>query len=794
MRIIMSVIALCLSIACLGQEQVLKYWNFESEKDVMKWPDDAVIELDDEYFVKGEKSIVFTPDNNYVAYFYQDMKAGHRYKISCWAKMSAKPIDRVGIYIAYNKANGGNGSAGHDLFSFSKLAPADGEWHECQVEFTAPAETFRAQVQLAMYRTNVEVFIDEFRLFDLNEDVKVEKVQEAGKPVQAAAQNQPTEEKGKIVTTMPPLTTKRPYLPRKQSGYAFSSNIEQIAYVAPGVSTMIHFMPVNPSFKPRLFVALPSEIKLLNGFRDFTVTPIAPREIAGKTYEVYSMTSGPKESKYTFLWRGNDALKEGQSLTGYFWGEWDGGVQEPQQLNIKVVEIPKTDGFKSIPVYLSMPNDFYSDCENLDSIKRSGINYIDIWTYLNKDELDWGLPHFNKTNELAKKAGLRQVAWIREWWWDRAKKSEDGKATKLDGSKTDAMLCLSYRGQYYQELLEQGRMLIDNGYYFQSSDPEMYGAGLDICFCDKCKDGFKHYLAEKHNGLSYVDPVEIASKPKDYPELNRAWCAYKCQRYADFFGDYRKAMEGYMAEKGIKERFVFMVYSSYHRSFPSFEDYPDYRDSHSYLQTLEDPAAFIGVFDILAPMIYTDVYANYGDYDMQLPCRDTQVLRRISQDKLVLAPILCAGYPFVYAFGSDNNAEMLKYNMLEVLAGGGKGFGFWGECPFDANDAKSVAQVVSMLAPYEGIILNGKTDAPVKALSENAIVRRTAAGNYSLVYVSEYSRNKLNVRISCPVAVPSEVRNLSTGKVIGSISPENGEFVMELNDDRVVVLAIVPVK
>ena len=133
---------------------------------------------------------------------------------------------------------------------------------------------------------------------------------------------------------------------------------------------------------------------------------------------------------------------------------------------------------------------------------------------------------------------------------------------------------------------------------------------------------------------------------------------------------------------------------------------------------------------------------------------------------------------------------MLKYNMLEVIAGGGKGFGFWGECPVDAADMKSVAQVVGMLGPYEDIILNGRADAEVKAVSGNAVVKRVRADRGSLVLVSEYSRRPLSVKVECPVADPSRVIDLSTGKQIGRITPENPVFTMNLKQDRAVMLYV----
>ena len=182
-----------------------------------------------------------------------------------------------------------------------------------------------------------------------------------------------------VVTTMPPLTTKRPYLPRKKSGYAFVSNIEQIAYVAAESSSMIHFTPVNPSHKPKLFIALPPEIRLQGAYRDLSVSAPEKTTLNGREMDLYKVSSGPRVSKYTFFWRLTRALPEGTALTGYYWGEWSKGKQAPQKLNIQVVSIPEAKEFKSIPVYLSMPNDFYSAWPDTAGLRRAGFNYLDMW-------------------------------------------------------------------------------------------------------------------------------------------------------------------------------------------------------------------------------------------------------------------------------------------------------------------------------------------------------------------------------------------------------------------------------
>jgi hypothetical protein len=445
--------------------------------------------------------------------------------------------------------------------------------------------------------------------------------------------------------------------------------------------------------------------------------------------------------------------------------------------------------FEQIPVWISMPNDFFVAWPDMKTLKSSGFNYIDMWTYLNASEYNWGIKLIEQTQAKTRPAEMGEIAWIREWWWHNGK-AEDGKATLIDGKLSADMLCLSYRGKWYKALIEQGKALIDKQIYFHSTDPEMYSNGDKICFCEKCKQRFKDYLAQNNPGIAYIDPVIFEKNPDKHLELHAKWQEFKCYSYAAFFSEYRQAMEKYMAAKGIKQPFKWMIYSTYHRSYPGFYGATDYRKTHIYIKTLEDPEMLGKIFDFISPMAYMDVFANYEKYDMLLTWKDTIVLRRITRDKVVIAPLLCAGYPFVYAFDSDLNAEMLKYNMLEVIAGGGRGFGFWGECPFDAADMKSVAEVVGMLVPYEKLILSGTPGERIKALSQNAIVKRLESPEGSLVLVSEYSRRPLTVSISCPVDKICKVINLETNKTIGNISPENPTFSVDIKNERAVMLYV----
>ena len=533
------------------------------------------------------------------------------------------------------------------------------------------------------------------------------------------------------VVTRPALTTSQKllYLPRKKAGFGFTSNIEQVAYISPDQVSSIHFQPINASKGPVLHVRVPPSVKMFGGFRDFRM------ERAG---DVYRFEPGPRASKYTFYWKLLKPMPDGARFTVTYWGEWPKGRQEPRELTVEVVKIPEATGFKTLPVYWSMPSDFFATYPDFAGLKRCGFNLLDLWTYVEPGD-DWGWPLVEETQrKCAEVPGLRPVAWVREWWWEKGRASAEGAATLADGTKTHAALCLSYRGEHFRRWLDQGRALLDRGLLFHTVDPEMYGSpvvpgkdnGEVLCHCAACRDAYAKYLRAHPKGTRFD---------------------FAARRYADFFREYRAAMEAHLKAKGIPGKFVFMVYNAYHRSFGGFASRRDYRETAAYRSTLEDPVHFKGVFDILAPMVYMDVYANYKPYDMLLPWRDVYVLDRIVGGKIPVAPILCAGYPFLRAFDCDTNAEMLKWNILEAVSGGARGFGFWGECPFDAKDMRALAEAVNLLAPHEEIIATGRPGGKVRCLTANAVVKRIDSPKGTLVFVSEYSDRPLDVTVEAEV-------------------------------------------
>lgn len=587
-----------------------------------------------------------------------------------------------------------------------------------------------------------------------------------------------------ITTTMPALTTKRAYLPRKESGYTFVGNIEQTAYAAFQTPSCIHFQPVNPSHNPELYIALPPELELLKVFRGIALEQTGKWRHDGREFDLYRAVPGNGASKYTFLWELKRQLPAGTRLTGYYWGKWSKGEQPPQKLDIAVVDIPRVKAFRKIPVWWSMPGDFFAMLPEMKHLKAAGFNFIDIWVYLNPEETAWGEANLNAIRPLAQAAGLGEMGWIQEWWWHRGQKTPEGMATMADGSKSDSQLCLSYRGEWYQNLLQQGRLLIDRGIYCHVTDPEMYSQGDRLCCCDRCEKAFREYLRKNRPDATFDNLRDLANRPEENPAAAALWREFKCRQYAAFFADYRKTMEQYMRSRQLDPaQFRFMIYSTYHRAYPGFYDFADYRESKIYTHALEDPALLAEVFDFIAPMSYTEVFANYQPYDMLTTRKDVLALRKIMNDRVAVAPILSTGYPYTYAFDCDLNAAMLKCAILEAIAAGARGFGFWGECPLDANDLRVIAETVGMLSPYEELLLTARPD-DTQVQADTAMARCLASPHGKIVLISEYSDRPLTVRVKVQGSDTATVRDLHTGEIAGKLTPEIREFTIKLDQER----------
>ena len=643
-----------------------------------------------------------------------------------------------------------------------------------------------------------------------------------------------------IVATAPegmrsPLNTNRAQLPDGTNDFAFVSNQAQMAYVSDETSSMIHFQMAQqqPSYTgdpnapaPELRLLLPDGIELVGGIRNLEVQPWGYQPTINGTKFTNAWRIVPKgnASKFVLIWRADAThnWSEGQTLKGYFWGHSTEGTQQFQPLEIQMVSVPETKSFETLPVWLSVPSDLIyewrdsNNKETTDAFSRIGINQVDLWSYLWEGDISGDTARANQTRygeewltasqTKLKSSDIQAVPWGREEWWRSATRLEpnsramlpSGQPIPLDSSSSsEYSLRLTYNednagkgGAFFQEWIEQGKDLIDRGFYLHSFNPEMYRNGEFIGYDSKTLEAFRTYYTQQTQS-DYIDPVEMAATPGRWPEAEAIWQAFKAYRYTQFFSDYRQAMEAYMDSKGIDRTqtpFEMKAIATYHRLWSGFDSFTDYKGSPVYTKTLEDPVMLAEVFDYIAPMSYLDIYANGQNYDMKRTYKDTLAMHQLVQRSSLgtkVTPILSAGYPFQAGFDADISADMLKASILEAIIGGAYGFGIWGETNIDALDMKAIAQSVSMLQPYEDILLTGKPTDGASAKGGNAFVHRLASERGSLILVSDYSEQTKPVSVKVNSGPSSRVIDLENpGVELLQVYRANGtvEFSTELSD------------
>lgn len=599
---------------------------------------------------------------------------------------------------------------------------------------------------------------------------------------------------------------------------------------------------------PILELLLPEGIEVQGAIRNLSVETVdEARTVEGTTFNklwrIEPANAGARTDKFTLTWKADGSQKwtEGQELKGFFRGkavEGD-GAQTYQPLDIEVVDVPPVEAsFDDIPVWLSVPSDLTFNWPKSDTnaFSRIGINEMELWSYLWDGKIGGKTAKENQDNEggwmedsreRLEASGIKTVVpWMRDEWWrdatdpkmvgeniakDSTSKLENGDLSLLDGKgsrNNKFSLRLTYndegadgkRGEYFEEWIKQGKDQIDRGYYLHGFDPEMYRDGESLGFDPRTLDAFKTYYAEKTDA-AYVDPKTFDDAPGANPEAESLWAEFKAYRYTKFFKDYRDEMEAYMDRKGIDRTqtpFEMRALTTYHRQWDGLYGYEDYKDSPVYTRTLEDPKMLAEVFDYISPMVYPEIYSNgevaNGDgYDMKLPYKDTLVLDQLVSDSSLdteVTPIYSAGYPFVKGFDADNSADMLKANILEGVIAGGHGFGIWGETNIDALDMKAISESVSMLEPYEELMLTGKPADGVSVARGEAFVHRLEGKlkgkTGSLVLVSNYSDSTKSVTVKVNGSASDVVVDLENPDAKLSQSNSGGaiEFKTELSNER----------
>ena len=389
------------------------------------------------------------------------------------------------------------------------------------------------------------------------------------------------------VATIPPVLTEYPTLPGKESAYLFTDRSEPQAYVFHNLPVPISFTCVNPEHKPVLVMELPATISFHGGIRGLKFEEPVELQRHGAPYKRHRITiANPAQMWQRLLW--DSSAAPGTVERGYYWAEWgEGQRQAEQELAIEVLAVPEVKPPKKMPVYISLPSDMAEVwLKSGADPTRLGINLIDIWPYTRGNSAS-GMQSVRNILAMAQPLGLDISAWGGDWWFESAKKDPEAQTISLQGEASQ-FGCPTYRGKFYQELLDHGRLLVDLGVRRHVFDPEYYRSAPEkLCYCQRCCDEFAVWLQNKHSELPQSDPRRFMQADAPDTELRAAWLEFRAASYAGMFSGYRKAMEEHIAAKHPEDNaFWMLIMNAYHRGREAFYGFDDYRASPQYTESL----------------------------------------------------------------------------------------------------------------------------------------------------------------------------------------------------------------
>ena len=603
-------------------------------------------------------------------------------------------------------------------------------------------------------------------------------------------------------------------IPPDSFAYFSADYYTGVSYLSPDMPAMLHFCQVSTLAKTigdpeaKLIFEVPEEIKILSG-RGMASKEEEKVLRDNKPYRRYRMRfhRSAYQTIYTTVLFASTTLKPGQEVKSYYWAEWRNGRQKEIELPIKIIHIEKVQPPKRLVMELNMSALVLEQWPDYQDLINLGFNTLTIGGTYDLWGASWGIRCINKSLEKFAGKGLTIGGWMGDYpefasivsgkapakyrevgtlyhpkkhftEWD----VEDAKAMTMSGNRLKVP-CPSYRGQFFQKLVDYGKGWIDKGVFYIHIDPEYYShQGASICFCPRCREKFKAFLKEKYPQLKYIDPTEFEKDAEKYSQLHQAWLDFKTEMYAGMATDYRKELEAYMKQKGIKEKLSLIVYlGGQGLGLTSAEER---RKSKSYTDSLHDAQKWAEPCDYIELSCYLGYDENY---DLIRMADNVKGLPQLIGDKAKVLGCMSCGYIYyIYAKCNITEDRMMKYQLLEVLASGVKGLFFWGYTALDALDMKYIAEVVKMVKPVEDIIVDGEPikEGEIRDLNKNTFVKGIKSEKGTIILVSEYSQIPKEANIEYKVKGRSHVIDLDTGKAIAELTPGKPLFRVKLDKER----------
>ena len=528
-------------------------------------------------------------------------------------------------------------------------------------------------------------------------------------------------------------------------------NCKKAFFISPDMPTVIAFS-MRSEFKKRykdveLVLEVPIGVDIIDGNDGGPVNKPTIEKILidGRKYTRFAFKGKARTYWAWFKVLTSTKWKPGKKGVAYYYVRWKGGAQKKVRVPIKSVHIPSAP----LPKRLITSQNWYGTGliykwpNFIDCLKRLGLNTV----VLSEMRKERGLKLFKRATADAKKAGMF-VACNHSVFHRFIKEAiaDGGQIEIIDGVKNHEA-CPSYRGKAFQEEIDNFAVYGKYGVSMLYDDTELWTKS-DYCYCTRCLDRFKKYLAKRNSGIKYLSPKIFELNPDKYPKLHKTWREFKISLGTEMFkacaDAFRKNVKqsGKMSSPSIMLGIYNVQPGSVYHQFLSFEDLYEK-----------------GVVDICQPSLYVG-----GD---ALAVAESVKNARSCMGNSRIIPWLSAGYntPSTACDPVD-----VKYMVLENFLNGAMGFTTFTWYGFSGMDMRYLSEAMNMVVPVEDIIVDGKIIRDLNSSNPQVKLCGLRRGDEQLILVSEYSMTvPTSTTFTVNVDKPCDVVDMETKKIIKTI-------------------------
>jgi len=424
-----------------------------------------------------------------------------------------------------------------------------------------------------------------------------------------------------------------------------------------------------------------------------------------------------------------------ETRKAYYYAKWDGGQQEPQELELRVVRVPEVRHKLKRMVSIVSVNAFGPD---------QFPSMIQILRHIGANGLAWG-------SRQAWGPGMRYYAtWINFPMYH----SSDPEAFTMgiDGKRQigGGARCMSYRGPDWDKYMTTMFRKIDEGYNVFMFDD----ARPATCYDDSYKTEFAKML-KKHTQLSYVDPAKFMAPGWSGPaEYRKLWNDFQLWMYGLAAQAMKDEMTEY-AKKRDKDALIYFLQSS-----------SPVRPSHNFMYDAVQQA-----FDFGGIQAY--IYCFYRAYQgSPKKIGDQLQLFQNAAGKYAnpIVPTLSPGLTYMHPINSLDPHAQMKYQILEAaMAHKFLGYNMYAGEDIDVGDLRYMAEANEILARFEDIFIDGEVIKGIKVAGSNSSARAKRLGEHVLLLVGDYSTYedvRTEVDVELPKFLAEKFKDVETGEEI----------------------------